>query len=148
MEDLPQHKDNTKTAYLLVEYNRLAKEIAKNQALAQEDEAMKELALDEIKNLETRQVDILNHIKDITSEKTGSDEEINSLVLEVRAGAGGEESSIFAMDLAEMYKKYCEKNGWTFVLTDESRSESGGYKEAIFEIHGRSCDQHRRPAAG
>ncbi|MEK7477966.1 MAG: PCRF domain-containing protein [Patescibacteria group bacterium] len=148
MEDLQQYRDNIKTAYLMAEYDRLAKEIVKNQELTAGDEGMKELVLEEIKNLEVGQADILNYIKSITKEETGLAEEIKSLVLEIRAGAGGEESSIFAMDLAAMYRSYCDQKGWSFVLTDESRSESGGYKEAMFEIHGQGAYDDLRYETG
>ena len=59
-----------------------------------------------------------------------------ALILEVRAGAGGDESALFARELAEMYQHYCEKKGWSFVLVADSQNELGGYKEASFEIHG------------
>src|SRR5690606_24118369 len=58
-------------------------------------------------------------------------------ILEVRAGAGGEEAALFAEELAGMYLAYAEKQGWTVSLVHDSRAEMGGYKEASFEIHGR-----------
>ena len=63
--------------------------------------------------------------------------ETNEIGLEVRAGAGGDEASLFAWELAEMYSRFAEKNGWNVSKLDESKSELGGYKEAIFEIMGR-----------
>lgn len=59
-----------------------------------------------------------------------------AIILEVRAGAGGHESALFARELAEMYRRYCERCGWSFTPIDDSQSDLGGYKEASFEIHG------------
>lgn len=62
--------------------------------------------------------------------------DINTIILEIRAGAGGKEASLFAADLAEMYTKYAAKSGWQISVIDEARSELGGYKEIVFEIKG------------
>lgn len=62
--------------------------------------------------------------------------DINTIILEIRAGAGGKEASLFASDLAEMYAKYAVKQGWKVVKIDESLSDLGGYKEIVFEICG------------
>ncbi|MBI4691992.1 MAG: PCRF domain-containing protein [Candidatus Terrybacteria bacterium] len=59
-----------------------------------------------------------------------------SIILEIRAGAGGKEASLFSADLAEMYTKYAAKQGWKVVKIDESLSDLGGYKEIVFEISG------------
>jgi peptide chain release factor 1 len=138
-EDLKSYRDNPKTAYLMTEYDRLSGEIASNQELAQSDDGMVELAKEEIHGLEKQQAELFQKIVEINEEDRGKLEEIKKLVLEIRAGAGGEESAIFAYDLAEMYRLYCESKNWSFVLTDESRSELGGYKEAVFEISGQGA---------
>ncbi len=62
--------------------------------------------------------------------------EPKAIILEIRAGAGGKEASLFAADLATMYTKYASKQNWKISIIDESRSELGGYKEVIFEING------------
>ncbi|MEW5907722.1 MAG: PCRF domain-containing protein [Patescibacteria group bacterium] len=61
---------------------------------------------------------------------------INSIILEIRAGTGGKEASLFAADLANMYTKYAAKKNWRILTIDESKSELGGYKEIVFEISG------------
>lgn len=63
---------------------------------------------------------------------------INTIILEIRAGAGGNEAAIFAADLANMYTKYAAKQGWNVAKLDESKNELGGYKEAVFEITGEN----------
>lgn len=61
---------------------------------------------------------------------------MEQIILEIRAGAGGKEASLFSADLAEMYTKYANKQGWKVVKIDESLSDLGGYKEIVFEISG------------
>ena len=61
---------------------------------------------------------------------------IKTLILEIRAGAGGNEAALFAADLANMYSRFAAKQGWSAVILDESRSELGGYKEVFLEISG------------
>ena len=63
-------------------------------------------------------------------------DDAKNVVVELRAGAGGDEASIFAGDLYRMYTKYCEGRGWTINLVDYNEGTSGGYKEIIFEVSG------------
>jgi peptide chain release factor 1 len=69
-------------------------------------------------------------------------------VLEIRAGAGGEEAAIFAMNLATMYRRFAERQGWNFIKMSESLTDLGGYKEAVFEIKGRDCYKKLRLETG
>ena len=59
-----------------------------------------------------------------------------STIIEIRAGAGGDEAALFAYRLCNMYTKYAQKRGWRVFMVDESQSDLGGYKEVIFEIQG------------
>ena len=63
-------------------------------------------------------------------------DDTKNVVVELRAGAGGDEASIFAGDLYRMYTKYCEGKGWKISLVDYNEGTSGGYKEIIFEVSG------------
>jgi peptide chain release factor 1 len=63
-------------------------------------------------------------------------EDAKNIVVEVRAGTGGDEASIFAGDLHRMYTKYCESKGWKVEVVDFNEGTSGGYKEIIFEVSG------------
>lgn len=71
-----------------------------------------------------------------------------SIILEIRAGAGGKEASLFAAELANMYAKYANKQGWKVVTIDESRSELGGYKEVVFEISGQDVYKNLKNESG
>lgn len=61
---------------------------------------------------------------------------INKIILEIRAGAGGDEASIFAGDLARMYQKYAQKRGWSFSIPDYNETSLGGYKSLVAEVSG------------
>jgi len=67
----------------------------------------------------------------------GEDEEIQEVILEIRAGTGGEEAALFAADLFRMYQKYAEKKKWKMEVLDAHLSDRGGFKEIICEIRGR-----------
>lgn len=74
--------------------------------------------------------------------------EIKSIILEIRAGAGGNEAAIFAADLANMYSKYAAKQGWSVSKTDESLSGLDGYKEVVFEIAGEGVYEKLKHESG
>lgn len=63
----------------------------------------------------------------------------DSAILEIRAGTGGEEAALFARDLAEMYRRYAERQGWTFEILDFSASDHGGFRELIANVRGRDA---------
>ncbi|MEK7503103.1 MAG: PCRF domain-containing protein [Patescibacteria group bacterium] len=69
----------------------------------------------------------------------GQAQERNNLILEIRAGAGGDEAGLFAAQLFLMYKAYAQKRGWKFFIVDESKNNLGGYKEAVAEIEGKGA---------
>lgn len=65
----------------------------------------------------------------------------HNIIVEIRAGAGGEEASLFARQLQHMYTRFAERKGWEVIPVSESKSERGGCKEAIFEVKGRDAYQ-------
>src|SRR3989344_6506440 len=64
-----------------------------------------------------------------------------AVIIEIGAGAGGDEEALFAYRLSNMYMKYAQKKGWRVLIVDESQSDLGGYKEVIFEIQGPGAFQ-------
>lgn len=72
----------------------------------------------------------------------------NELILEVRAGAGGEEAALFAEELVMMYKRYSELVGWNARITESSESPLGGYKDVSLEIRGKDCYRRLRHETG
>ncbi len=136
--DIEKYRDNPKTKYLFSEYDRLTKEVQETKDLLAADPSLKDMAESEIKYLEESLNSVVKNIEDIN--KTDEAEAIadpNEIILEVRAGAGGEEAAIFAFQLAEMYEKYAVIKGWAFRPIDVSEAALGGYKDATFEIKGK-----------
>jgi peptide chain release factor 1 len=107
---------------------RSAKEVLDNEKDADfRDLAKEELTeAEEIKNSLEEEIRILLIPKD--------PEDGKSCVMEIRAGTGGDEASLFAGDLFRMYSRYCEKQGWKIDIVDYNEGTTGGYKEIVFEI--------------
>jgi peptide chain release factor 1 len=132
-------KKNPKTAYLMQEYTRLEKQAEETRALSSADPGVRELADEEIKQLENLMADLLKQAQEIAEEEKEELADPKTIILEVRAGAGGEEAALFAFNLARMYERYAESKGWRFSAIDESKTDLGGYKEASFEIVGKGA---------
>src|SRR3989344_4890674 len=146
--DQKKYKDNTKTHYLFLEYERLEDE-AKELLALQDDPNLKTLADDDLLKIKQQQEKILGQMDEIINRDETKEKEFPSeMILEVRAGAGGEEASLFAEKLAFMYEKYAERMGWSFKKLYDSKSAVGGYKEASFEIDGEDCYKKLRFETG
>ena len=143
-----KYKNNKKTAFLASEYERLSKEGAGILEMSKEDVSMGELVQEELNSLNTQKESLLNQMESILKNDEVEEEFPNEIILEVRAGAGGEEAALFAQMLAEMYGKYAESQGWSFSVVDESKSPLGGYKEASFEIRGKNVYKELRFETG
>ena len=107
-----------------------AKEIIKNET----DKEMIDLANQELNDAKIKVSTIEDDLKKMLIPKDPDDPK--NIVMELRAGTGGDEASIFAGDLFRMYTKYAEKKGWNVNLVDFNEGTAGGYKEIIFEING------------
>ncbi len=132
------YEGDHRVAYLVSEWNRLSAAERDATELVEVDPAMRELADKEIADISVEKDRLMAQIEAIV----GNDNERewpNELILEVHAGVGGDEASLFAEDLAKMYLRYAESRGWTWKPLDESRAASDGYKEAQFEIKGADC---------
>lgn len=132
-------RKNHRTSYLAQEYDRLTGEEENLLLLAAEDPSMRELAEEDRQAIIAQKNALYAQMEEIARAAQKEEETPRRVILEVRAGAGGEEAAIFALDLAEMYEKFAVLRGWKFSVVDESRSELGGYKEASFEIEGRDA---------
>lgn len=109
-----------------------AKEIIKNE----KDLEMIELANMELSESEKKLLKIEDQLKKMLIPKDPDDSK--NIVMELRAGTGGDEASIFAGDLFRMYSKYAEKKNWKLNLVDFNEGTAGGYKEIIFEVNGEN----------
>jgi len=86
----------------------------------------------EVPQLEDRVADLDSQLTDMLAPRDPHD--ADDIVLEVKSGEGGEESALFAADLARMYTRYAERHGWTVTMLDETTSDLGGYKDATLSI--------------
>lgn len=137
--DLDAYKKNSKTAYLAESYARVAKEEEELRAVSAGDPSLIEMAKAELATFAEQKEALHAQMKALLAEEKEEEAFSNELVLEVRAGVGGEEAALFARKLAEMYRKFAERHGWSFIVLDESATSLGGYKEASFEISGKGC---------
>ncbi len=147
-ELIEEFRKNKKTTFLAEEYIRLENEEESIKEMASKDPAMFALAEEEIKSLESQKKNLLEQMKSITAVDEETDKYPNEVIMEIRAGVGGEEAAIFAEDLAKMYKRFCELRGWSFNFIDESHSSLGGYKEVSAEIRGKDVYKELRFETG
>ncbi|MFI5194570.1 MAG: peptide chain release factor 1 [Chitinophagales bacterium] len=116
-------------------YRNLLDDLAFNrEALNGDDEELRELAKLEKPGLDEKKGTIEAEIRQLLIPKDPQDEK--NAILEIRAGTGGDEASLFAGDLLRMYLKYAEKKGWRTALLNESEGTVGGYKEVQVEVTG------------
>ncbi len=135
--DLTPYKDNQKTAYLAAEYERLQAQRDEVEELMATDEEMRKLGESDLATLQEQQQRVREQMDAVFAEQKEAERFPNEIILEVRAGAGGDEAALFAADLAHMYSAYAERQGWSVRALSESVSALGGYKEASFEIRGK-----------
>ncbi len=106
------------------------------QLLDSEDEMMRNMAVEDIEMLESKITDLVDAIEVELIPKDEHDDK--NIIIEMRAGAGGDESTLFSAEMFRSYSKYAEVNGWTVHIVSSSKSDAGGFKEIIFEIKGRT----------
>ena len=123
MMDIESFRENPKTAYFAAEHDRISLELARVDALLKEDPSLAELAADERASLVKQQEALWKQMEDILAPEAAAGDEPVSVVMEFRAGAGGDEASLFADELARMYMKYAERHHWSVkILSDDLSS--------------------------
>ncbi|MBC7259563.1 MAG: peptide chain release factor 1 [Chloroflexi bacterium] len=120
-------------------YQAVERQIESARALLEEetDEEVRELARDEIQSLEAQKDELYQQLRLALLPKDPNDEK--DVIVEIRAGAGGDEAGLFAAELARMYMRYAESKGWKTSVISYNESGIGGYKEIIFEVQGRGA---------
>ncbi len=117
------------------EYLQLLNDVTSyKEALNGNDEELRELAKMELPELEERKEQLEKYIRQLLIPKDPQDDK--NAIIEIRAGTGGDEASLFAGDLLRMYIKYCEKRGWKTAVLSENEGTVGGYKEVQLEVTG------------
>jgi peptide chain release factor 1 len=140
--------DNKKFGQLSKEYRSLEKIVGAyaeyrkllddvdfyKEALNGDDEEMRELAKSELPDVEEKKTTLESSIRQMLIPKDPQDDK--NAILEIRAGTGGDEASLFAGDLLRMYIRYCETRGWKTAILSENEGSVGGYKEVQLEVVG------------
>ena len=146
--DLEELKKNHNTSYLAGILERLNREEAEVREMLDSDESLHEMATKELAFIQEERERIEKQVQEILDKDKEAEEFPNEIILEVRAGAGGDEASLFAWELAHMYEKYSEMQGWIWKVNYESKSDLNGYKEASFEIKGKDVYKKLRYEQG
>src|SRR5579884_4117871 len=129
------------------ELRQVDQELQDAEALrAEGDPELAELAAEETQALSSRQRALLDEIRRLLVPKDPNDEK--NVIVEIRAGTGGEEAALFAADLFRMYSHYAERHGWKIDIISSSESEMGGFREIIFEVQGRGAYSHLKFESG
>ncbi|HEY0060383.1 MAG TPA: PCRF domain-containing protein, partial [Flavisolibacter sp.] len=130
-----EYRSVEKIVTVYKEYRKVLDDIAfYKEALNGNDEEMRDLAKTELPAVEAEKSRIEDAIRLMLIPKDPQDDK--NAILEIRAGTGGDEASLFAGDLVRMYLKYCEQRGWKTALLSENEGTVGGYKEVQIEVVG------------
>ena len=132
-----EHGHLSDVVALYDEYKKVLQGIddAREMITDEEDHDMKEMAREELKELEERQPKLEEEIKFKLIPPDPLDEK--NIIVEIRNGVGGDEASLFVMDLFQMYTRLADRKGWKYEVMNSSPTEVGGYKEIVFSISGK-----------
>jgi len=130
------------------EYKATLKSLEDTEAMLSDglEEEMKALVKDEIESLRGKKDRLFEELKFDLIPKDPNDEK--DVIMEIRAGTGGDEAALFASDLFRMYSRYAQERRWNVDIIDESVGPSGGFKEIIFEIKGKGVYSHLKYERG
>lgn len=119
-------------------YQQLKSDIAESKEVLTEnnDPELIELARDDLAAMEPQLAEVENQIKLLMVPKDPNDDK--NIIMEIRGAAGGDEASLFAGDLLNMYERYAERQNWNFEIIDETKTEVGGFKEVAVMISGKN----------
>lgn len=118
------------------EYEKMVEDLAsaKDILVNEKDEELREMAREEISDIEPRIPEMEQKIR-LLLIPADPDDSKNAIV-EIRGGTGGDEAAIFAGDLFRMYQHFAENRGWKLEVTDQTPGTSGGYKQVVFKLSG------------
>jgi peptide chain release factor 1 len=142
-----EHGSLTRKVKPYLEYKKLQDDIASAEAIVatEKDAELKAYAEQELAELRSRREALVARLEDFL---LAGDEDYDSLIVEVRAGTGGDEAALFAGDLYNMYCHYARDHGWQVETIDFSPGEAGGFKEIVFSVQGDEVFRHLRYESG
>lgn len=148
LETREELKKNHSTSHLIDIYEGLEQKEEEIREMMLSDESLLELGKAEIDDLRTQRDGVETQIKQILDKEKEEEEFPNEIIMEFRAGAGGDEASLFAWELAQAYERYADSVGWTYKILEESKSSVDGYKEASLEMKGKDIYKKLRYETG
>ena len=130
-------------------YLELGRSIAEAGAMgdAEADPEMRAYAEAELESLRAREAEVGEALRDLLYDRQAGADRVG-LIVEIRAGTGGDEAALFARDLLEMYRRYAEASGWNFEALEFVPTELGGFREATFGIRGGGAYRHLQFESG
>ena len=130
------------------EYSAVAHNIAEDEQIIEnsKDQELVAIARGEVEELRAKLEVLDRELKELLIPKDPNDE--RNVIVEIRAGTGGEEAALFAADLSRMYMKYAESKGWKIEIMNTSPTGVGGFKEVIFLVEGKGAFSHLRYESG
>jgi len=133
-----RHSEIARMAQLYIEYKKIEEEISENEQLRKEekDPELREMIEEEIDLLEKRRDKIKESLQELMNPEDPRNKK--NIIVEIRAGAGGEEAALFVSDLFRMYSRFAERNHWKVEVMNSNPTEIGGFKEIIFGISGKN----------
>lgn len=155
IEDQPQYQKFAKEfsgisplVDALKEYDAAVAQVEELKKLLEEkhDKEFETLIRSEITQLEANRVDLEKKIDELANPKRV--EKDNGVIIEIRAGTGGQEASLFAADLYRMYSRFAERQGWTNEIMSSHESEAGGFKEVVLSVAGKGAARHLKWESG
>ena len=138
-----------KEAYdLIMKLKKIKQEIINNNEIIknEKDSEIVEMARTELDELNSVQKKLSREINELLNPDDPNDKK--NIIMEIRAGAGGDESALFAADLFRMYSRYAENNKWKINILDSNQIGIGGFKEIIFEVNGKNAYKELKYEAG
>jgi len=142
-----EHADLSKIVDVFRQYRSAREGLAESQALLSDpDPEMKALAKSEIDALTAKMAQFEETLTTLLIPKDPNDD--RNVLLEIRAGTGGEEAALFAGDLFRMYSRYAETVGWKLEILSENTTDSGGFKEIIVLVKGKGAYRHLKYESG
>lgn len=135
---LKEHGELNKIVAVITTYEEAVQQLAEAMELVKDsDPDIRDMAKEEVSFLGKRQEELELELKLLLMPKDPRDEK--NVILEIRAGTGGEEAGLFAGDLFRMYSRYAESKGWAMEMIDKSVSSSGGFKEVVSMVKGNGA---------
>ncbi|HJW28708.1 MAG TPA: peptide chain release factor 1 [Saprospiraceae bacterium] len=142
-----EYKDLTELVSVIDEYELILANISSStEMLRESDTEMREMAQVELEHLKARKEEVEEKLKWLLIPR--DPEDTKDVIMEIRAGTGGDEASIFAGDLFRMYTRYFESRGWKYEIDDANEGTVGGYSKIVLEIYGEDVYGHLKYESG